>query len=431
METNISAGDTAWVLMAAALVFLMCIGLAFFYGGLSRSRYALNTILMTLVCVAGVSVLWLMCGYSLSFAPGNAWLGSLQWWGFKGVGQSPQALYAATVPHVAFAAYQGMFAAITPALISGAVVGRMRFGAFVAFSLLWCLFVYCPVAHWVWGVGGFLRERGALDFAGGTVVHITAGASALVVAAFVGPRASFKQAPLIPHNITLVVLGAGLLWFGWFGFNGGSSLAANGIGALATFNTHIAAAGALFAWWLWERSVTGRWSLVGGATGALVGLVGVTPAAGFVTPFAACLIGILSASVSFFLIQRKHKLKNLRIDDSLDVFACHGAGGIAGALLTGVFARKEINAAGGDGLLAGNFGLLWAQTEAVVVTVVYSILMTMVLMWCLKKVVSLRSDLRAEVDGLDRHIHGEEAYRLESRAGALGEAVFIRQKPQD
>src|SRR5213592_3287857 len=299
----ISAGDTAWVLTSTALVMVMTVGLAFFYGGLVRPKNALNTMMMSVVALGAISVQWVLVGYSIAFAHGSPWWGGLSWLGFKGVGPDPDPAYAATIPLQAHAMFQLMFAIITPALISGAIVERMRFRAYVVFLLLWATFIYDPLAHWVWGAGGWLQKLGALDFAGGTVVHISAGVSALVAAR---------------------LLGAGLLWFGWFGFNAGSALAANGLAALAFTNTNTAAAMALVTWACLDLVRTGKVTAVGAATGLVVGLVGITPAAGFVTAQASLAIGALAAIVSYTAIQIRAKT---RLDDSLDVFSCHGLGG--------------------------------------------------------------------------------------------------------
>jgi ammonium transporter, Amt family len=346
-STAISGADTAWVLISTALVMLMVPGLALFYGGLVRSRAALNTVMMCVAPLGFVSLQWVLVGYSLAFAPGSGWLGGLAWAGLDGVGGAPNPAYAGTIPHLAFAAFQAMFAAITVALISGAIVERIRFGAFLAFAVLWTTLVYDPLAHWVWSEGGWLRGLGALDFAGGTVVHISAGVSALVAAVMIGRRRDAGRAALVPHNVPFTLLGAGLLWFGWFGFNGGSALAAGELATVAFVTTHTAAAAALATWILLDLVVGRRATAVGAATGAVVGLVGITPAAGFVTPLAAVAIGALSAGGSFFAMQLRAKS---RVDDALDVFACHGVAGIVGALLTGVFATKTVNPAGADGL---------------------------------------------------------------------------------
>ncbi|MGV3709928.1 MAG: ammonium transporter [Gemmatimonas sp.] len=427
-EPTISNGDTAWVLMSAALVLLMVPGLAFFYGGLVRNKSALNTMLMSLGALGLITVQWVLFGYSAAFGPGSSWIGSFAWAGMRGVGVRPNPTYSNLLPHLLFAAFQGMFAGITVALFSGAVVDRMRFTAYLAFGLLWSTLVYDPLAHWVWGDGGWLRSLGALDFAGGTVVHISAGVTALVLAIVIGPRREFKKSPHVPHNVPFALLGAGLLWFGWFGFNGGSALAADGIAANALVTTHSAAAAALITWMGIEYFRTGRATAVGAATGAVVGLVAITPAAGFVTPLSAIIMGVLAAPCSFFALQYRSKSK---VDDTLDVFACHGVAGIAGALLTGVFASKAVNPAGADGLLAGNAHLLWIQFVAVAATIVFCAVASVVLLRALRVVMDLRNSDEAEIDGIDVTEHGEEAYHgsdlsdLTGRSLSLGDAVTI------
>ena len=424
----ISSGDTAWVLTAAALVMLMLPGLALFYGGLVRSKSMLNTFMMSAAPLGLVSVQWVLIGYSLAFAAGSPYLGGLAWWGFEGVGAEPNATYAGSIPHLAFAAFQAMFAAITVALISGAVAERMRFRAYLLFVLLWTTFIYDPLAHWVWGDGGWLRTLGALDFAGGTVVHVSAGTSALVAALFLGPRREYRRIPILPHNVPFTLLGAGLLWFGWFGFNAGSALAANDVAASAFVTTHTAAAAALTAWMLLDLVRLGRPTAVGAATGAVVGLVAITPAAGFVTARGALAIGVLAAAASYAAIVLRSRT---RVDDALDVFACHGVAGIAGALLTGVFATKTVNPAGADGLLAGNPAQLGVQALAVLATIVLAAAGSAAILGLLRVTVGLRVSLADEVAGLDVGEHGEEAYTggdvgaLAGRRTALGDSVVI------
>ncbi|HQQ78960.1 MAG TPA: ammonium transporter [Thermoanaerobaculia bacterium] len=418
----VSAGDTAWVLVAAALVFVMNPGLAFFYAGLVRRKNTLNTLMMTYVAMGVGAVVWMAAGYSLAFAPGSPFLGGLRWLGLSGVGGTPEPDYAATIPALAFFAFQGMFATITPALVSGAIVERMSFRAYVIFLAAWSLVVYAPVAHWVWGTGGFLRAWGALDFAGGTVVHVTAGTAALVAARMLGPRQDFKRIALIPHNVPYVLLGAGLLWFGWFGFNAGSALAANGTASLAFVTTNAGAAAAALTWLALESRFGGHATAVGAATGAVVGLVGITPGAGFVSPLSALAIGALTASASFTALRLRGRTS---LDDTLDVFACHGIGGITGSLLTGVFASKAANPDGGNGLLFGNAALFGIQAATVGVVFVYTLLMTALVLLAIRAVTPLRVALHAELDGLDRRVHGEEAYRGGSAAGGLGESVIL------
>jgi ammonium transporter, Amt family len=429
---QISSGDTAWVLTSSALVLLMTVGLALFYGGLVRSKNALNTMMMSVVALGVIGVQWVLFGYSLAFAPGSAWLGGLAWLGFSGVGLDPNPTYATTIPHQAHAVFQSMFAIITPALISGAIVERMRFRAYVAFLALWATLVYVPLAHWVWGAGGWLQKLGALDFAGGTVVHISAGVSALVAARLLGPRQGFRRTPLVPHNVPLVLLGAGILWFGWFGFNAGSALAANGIAVLAFLNTNTAAAAALVTWAALDGFRGGKVTAVGAATGAVVGLVGITPAAGYVTPRAALAIGALCAVVSYFAMQRRSRSG---LDDSLDVFSCHGLAGVGGALLTGVFASRAANPGGADGLLAGHSAQLGIQGIAVLAAAGLAVLGTTVIFWVLRVVFGVRAAVRDEIAGLDLAEHGEEAYLGADLGGltgpgvSLGEGVVLQAPP--
>jgi len=414
MTATISAGDTAWVLISTALVMLMVPGLALFYGGLVRQKNALNTFMMSLSALGIVSVQWVLGGYSLAFGPGTPWLGSLAWWGLAGVGAAPNAAYASTIPHLAFAAFQAMFAAITVALISGAVVERVRFSAYLLFVLAWTTLVYDPLAHWVWGDNGWLHSLGALDFAGGTVVHVSAGTAALVAAIMLGQRRAIGRGALVPHNVPFTLLGGGLLWFGWFGFNAGSALGASAVAVNAFMTTHAAAAAALTTWLLIDLWRNGRTTAVGAATGAVVGLVAITPAAGFVTPRAALAIGALAAASSYAAM---HLRARTRIDDALDVFACHGVAGIIGAMLTGVFATTTVNAAGANGLLAGNPAQLGVQAIAVLATMALSGGLTAGIIVALRAVMSIRATLHDELAGLDASDHGEEAYH----AGDLGE----------
>ncbi len=420
--SQISSGDTAWVLASSALVLLMTVGLAFFYGGLVRSKNALNTMMMSVVALGVIGLQWVLFGYSLAFAPGNGWIGGLAWIAFRGVGLDPNPAYAATIPLQAHAIFQAMFAVITPALISGAIVERMRFRAYTAFLVLWATFVYVPLAHWVWGAGGWLQKLGALDFAGGTVVHISAGVSAFVVARMLGPRQGFRRTPLVPHNVPLVLLGAGLLWFGWFGFNSGSALAANGIAVLAFVNTNTAAAAALVTWAALDALRGGKVTAVGAATGAVVGLVGITPAAGFVTVRAAIVIGAACAVLSYFAIQRRSRSA---LDDSLDVFSCHGLAGIGGALLTGVFATKLANPGAADGLLAGHPAQIWIQAVAVVAAIALAAIGTVVIFVIVRALFGVRPEVRDEITGLDVTEHGEEAYLGGDLGGLAGPGMAI------
>ena len=396
-----NAADTSWMLISTALVLLMTPALAFFYGGLVRSKNSLNTMMMSYISFGFVGVLWAVIGYSLAFATGNDYLGDLSRLFLKGVGLEPQG----TIPHYLFMCYQGTFAIITAALISGAIVERMRFSAYLAFISLWSIVVYAPVAHWVWG-GGWLAKMGALDFAGGTVVHVNAGVAALVAAICVGPRRDFKKAPLLPHNVPFTLLGAGLLWFGWFGFNAGSALASSNSAALAFTTTFLAPMGTLLVWTLLDLARTGKPTAVGAATAIVVGLVAITPAAGFIGPMSAIILGALSAFPSYFglIIRAKTSL-----DDSLDVVAAHGLGGTVGALLTGVFANKALNGVA-DGLLFGNPAQLGIQFAAVLAAIVYSGILSFALLKLIGAVIPLRVEAEDENVGLDLSQHGEEAY---------------------
>jgi Amt family ammonium transporter len=427
--TPISAGDTAWVLVSTALVMLMVPGLALFYGGLVRGKNALNSMMMSLAPLGFVTVQWIVVGYSIAFAPGNSVLGGLSWWGFAGVGTAANPTYAATIPHIAFALFQAMFAVITVALISGAVVERMRFSAYLLFGLVWTTLVYDPLAHWVWGDGGWLRGLGALDFAGGTVVHVSAGTAALVAASLLGRRRVIGRAPLVPHSVPFTLFGAGLLWFGWFGFNAGSALSASDVAAMAFATTHAAAAAGFTTWMCIDIVRTGRATAVGAATGAVIGLVAITPAAGFVSTRAALAIGVLGAIASYAAMQLRARTS---VDDTLDVFACHGVAGIVGALLTGVFATKAVNAAGADGLFAGGgFHQLGVQAIAVLVTIALSGTLTAGILVALRSVVGVHASIGEEITGLDSSEHGEEAYHagdlgeMGGSAGALGHGVVL------
>jgi Amt family ammonium transporter len=404
---QINAGDTAWMIVASTLVLLMTPALGFFYGGMVRRKNILSTLNLSFIMLALLSIQWILVGYSLAFGTDHAgFIGGLDYLGFIGVGALPNVTYAPTIPHSAFALFQMMFAIITPALISGAFVERVRFKTFLVFSLIWATLVYDPVAHWVWAVGGIFRQLGALDFAGGTVVHITAGFSALAFAMVIGGRRGFGARTFEPHNIPFSILGAGLLWVGWFGFNGGSALAANGlaINAILTTNTAAAAAGLV---WMFLSWLDHKPSVLGIVTGAVVGLVAITPASGFVTPLGALIIGAVAAPVSYYAI-RFRQSRNL--DESLDVWACHGMGATWGALATGLFATTTVNAAGANGLFYGNPGLFGIQLITVVVTIVFAFGMTQLIARVLKKVMGLRVSDKEEEVGLDISEHGEQAY---------------------
>jgi Amt family ammonium transporter len=393
--------DIAWMLAATALVLLMTPALGFFYGGLVRSKNALNTMMMSVSALGIVGIGWALAGYSIAFAPGTGFFGNLSRAFLSGVGLEAQG----TIPHLLFFSYQGTFAIITAALISGAIVERMRFAPYLGFLLAWSVIVYAPVAHWVWG-GGWLSKWGALDFAGGTVVHVNAAAAALVAAALVRPRKDFARQAILPHNVPFTLLGAGLLWFGWFGFNAGSALGANASAALAFTNTMFAPVATLAVWTLLDLARTGKATAVGGATAIVVGLVAITPAAGFVGPMSAIVLGAVAAFPSYFALLWRART---RLDDSLDVVAAHGVGGTVGALLTGVLAQKAWNGTA-DGLLFGNPRQLLVQAAAVVAVAVYSAGMTWGILKLLALVAALRASPREEGLGLDVTQHGEEAY---------------------
>src|SRR5438093_2369753 len=401
------------MLVSTALVLLMTPALAFFYGGLVRAKNSLNTMMMSFVALGFVGVMWAVVGYSLAVAPGNNWIGDTSRLFLRGVGLEAQSS-TVLIPHLLYMCYQATFCIITAALISGAIVERMRFSAYVTFITLWALVVYCPIAHWVWG-GGWLAKMGALDFAGGTVVHVNAGVAALVAAVVVGKRRDYPSSSLLPHNVPFTLLGAGLLWFGWFGFNAGSAVAASGIAALAFTATMLAPAATLVVWTLLDVMRSGRPTAVGCATAIVVGLVAVTPAAGFVGPISAIALGALAALRSDFgLILRVRTT----LDDSLDVVAAHGVGGTVGALLTGVFAQKALNGVA-DGLLFGNPAQLGIQGVAVLAAIVYSGALTFVLLKLIGAVVPLRTDAEEESTGLDVTQHGEEAYVHAQGSGTL------------
>jgi Amt family ammonium transporter len=412
-----NAADTSWMLVSTALVLLMTPALAFFYGGLVRSKNALNTMMMSFISLGFVGVLWAVAGYSLSFAPGTNWIGDLSRLGLKGVGLEAQG----TIPHYLFMAYQGTFCIITAALISGAVVERMRFSAYLIFISLWALAVYAPVAHWVWG-GGWLADMGALDFAGGTVVHVNAGVAALVAALVVGARRDYKKSPLLPHNVPFTLLGAGLLWFGWFGFNAGSALAAGNSAALAFTTTFLAPMGTLVVWTLLDYARGGKPTAVGAATGIVVGLVAVTPAAGFIGPMSAIALGGIAAIPSYFGLLYRARTS---LDDSLDVVAAHGVGGTVGALLTGVFAQKALNGLA-DGALFGNPGQIGIQAIAVAAAIVYSAVVSFALLKLIALFVPLRAEADDEALGLDLALHGEEAYVHAGGSAAVEPAVAAK-----
>jgi Amt family ammonium transporter len=412
-ESPIIAADVSWVLASTALVMLMTPALGFFYAGLVRRKNVLATIMHSFFILCLISVQWVLFGYSLAFGPTlGGIVGGLDWVGLNGVTLDAYADYSGTIPHQLFMVFQMMFAIITPALITGAFAERKRFKAFAIFSVLWATLVYAPVAHWVWGnagaVPGWLKAMGALDFAGGTVVHITAGMSALVAAMVIGKRVETEET-IEPHDATMTILGAGLLWFGWFGFNAGSALAANGLAVSAFINTNTAAAMAALAWMTVGWMHKGTPSPLGAAIGAVAGLVAITPAAGFVTPTAAILIGLGAGVICYGAVQLKGVLG---VDDALDVWACHGVGGVWGALATGLFATKTVNSAGADGLFYGNPGQLGTQLVAVIAVSVFSILMTFVILKLIDVTIGLRVGEAEERAGLDQSQHGELAYTI-------------------
>lgn len=408
--SQISGADTAWVLISAALVMLMTPALGFFYAGLVRRKNVLATIMHSFFILALISVQWVLWGYSLAFGPDiGGLIGSLHWFGLEGVGAEPNADYAKTIPHLAFMMFQGMFAIITPALITGAFAERKRFKAFAIFTLLWATLVYDPIAHWVWGNGGWLKALGALDFAGGTVVHINSGISALVAAIILGRRVGFGREPMDAHDVRMTVLGASLLWFGWFGFNAGSALAANELAVSAFVVTNTAAAMGALAWLTLSWAQTGRPSVIGAAAGAVAGLVAITPAAGFVNPRAAILIGLGAGVLCYLAVVVKNKL---RVDDALDVFAVHGVGGIWGAIATGLFATKAVNPDGADGLFYGNPEQLGVQVVAVLATAVYAAVASFVLLKLVDLTIGLRVHEQEEIAGLDATQHGEVVYSI-------------------
>jgi ammonium transporter, Amt family len=409
---NVSAlngADIAWMLCASSLVMLMTPAVGLFYGGMVRRKNLLSTLMLSFSALVLITLQWVIYGYSLAFGPdiGHV-IGNLDWVGLSGVGLQPFTAYSKTLPHLAYMMFQMKFAIIAPALITGAFVERIRFSTFLLFTLLWSTFVYIPMAHWLWGVGGWLRNLGALDFAGGTVIHITAGVSALAIALVIRPRKGFAALNFEPNSVPLTVLGAVLLWFGWFGFNGGSALAANGIAVQAIVTTNVATAAAALTWMLLSAR-EGRPNVIGVATGVVVGLVAITPACGYVDIPASIIIGVLASALSFYCIQLRNRLK---IDESLDVWACHGMAGTWGAIATGLFASKAVNPDGANGLLHGESQLFWAQLASIAVAWVYSFVITFALAWVLDKTRGLTVQPHEEEVGLDISQHGEEAYGM-------------------
>jgi len=405
---NIAPADALFVLISAALVMLMTPGLAFFYGGMVRKKNILSVLTHCFAALCFISLFWVLFGYSLAFAPGKGFWGGFAWAGLRGVGFQPFADYSPTVPHNLFMIYQGMFAVITPALIAGAFAERIRFSAFLLFTLLWTALVYAPVCHWIWGSGGWLRNLGVQDFAGGLVVHTTAGIASIVTAVMIGGR-NLKHSPA-PHNLPFVVLGTGLLWFGWFGFNAGSALAVNEVAANAFIVTNTSAATAGFVWCMLEWYFNGKPTMFGIATGCIAGLATVTPTAGFVSPMAAVAIGVIAAGVCFISVAVV-KAK-MGYDDTLDAFGVHGVGGVLGSILVGVFARKALNPASADGLLAGGTRLILVQLLAVGVTVVFTLAATWLIFKLCDKLLGMRVSSDEEFQGLDLSQHRERAYTI-------------------
>ncbi len=406
---GINTGDTAWLLISTALVMLMTPGLAFFYGGMVRSKNVLGTIMHSFIILCIVSIVWVLWGYTLAFGPDiGGVIGGLKWLGLQGVGQEPAPL-APTVPHLAFMMFQGMFAVITPALITGAFAERMKFSALVIFTVLWTTLVYSPVCHWVWGGGWIGTKIGALDFAGGTVVHINSAIAAITAAVIIGKRKGYLEEAIMPHNLPMTILGAALLWFGWFGFNAGSALTAGGLASLAFVTTNTAAAAAALSWALAEWGYRGKPTAFGVVSGAVAGLVAITPAAGFVSPMSAILIGIGAGIFCYLAVNVRPKIG---YDDSLDVLGIHGVGGLWGALATGLFASTAVNSAGANGLFFGNPSLFTAQVIASAATIVYSGVVTLIILKVIDWTVGLRVKEEEEVVGLDLSQHGETGYNL-------------------
>lgn len=409
MEPTINAGDTAWVLASSALVLLMTApGLALFYGGMVRRKNVLGVLMQCFISLALISVLWVVYGYSLAFAKGSPFIGGLDWFMLNGVGQEPNADYAATIPHLAFMIFQAMFAVITPALIIGSFAERMKFSSFLVFTTLWLTFVYCPVAHMVWGVGGFIRNLGALDFAGGTVVHLNAGIAGLVTALYLGKRVGTDRPGM--HNVPMIVIGASLLWFGWFGFNAGSALAASGLAANAFVATNTATATAALSWALMEWIFAGKPTMVGAASGAVAGLVAITPACGFVDIGSSLWIGFIVGALCYAMVA--FVKPKLGYDDTLDAFGIHAVGGFWGAIATGLFCTTVVNSAGANGFFAGNPAQVWKQFMACGITLVYDVIATLVICFVIDKIMGLRVNQEEEVMGLDLTQHHERAYTV-------------------
>ena len=414
----IDTGDTAFMLISMVFVMIMTPALALFYGGMVRAKNVLNTIMQCLAAIGIISVQWVLFGYSLSFGPDvNHIIGNFDWSLFTGVGMLPEEVYSATIPHMLFALFQMMFAIITAGIITGAFVERMRFGAFLIFIALWTTLVYDPVAHWVWGVDGWLRNEGVLDFAGGTVIHILSGISGLVAAMLIGKRAGYGRTAMIPHNIPMVVIGMAFLWLGWFGFNGGSAFAANGLAAHAMVTTQVAAATGMLGWMLSESMLAGKATTLGAASGAIAGLVAITPGAGFVPVWTALPIGFIGGIICYTSVA--HIKTKLGYDDSLDAFGIHGVGGLWGAIATGLFASTAVNEAGADGLFFGNPMQLWIQVEGIVYCALYGIAVTALIVLAMKACMRVRADEGEQIVGMDALEHGERGYAYMDSLGAL------------
>jgi Amt family ammonium transporter len=409
---QVNGADVSWLLTSSALVLMMTIpGLALFYGGLVRRKNVLSTLMQCFILAGVISIEWVLFGYSLAFAPGSSFIGGLAWLGLSGVSASePFAAYSPTVPHQAYMIYQCMFAIITPALIAGAIAERMSFRGFLMFTVLWSVLIYNPLAHWVWGVDGWLHQLGALDFAGGTVVHISSGTAALVAAIFLGKRMGYPREHMQPHNVVLSVTGAGLLWVGWFGFNAGSALAANGLAVSAFVATHLGAAAAALGWMSAEWAATGKPTVLGAASGAVAGLVAITPASGFVAPVPAIIIGLAAGVICFLAVRMKPRFG---YDDALDVVGVHAVGGIFGALATGLFASVLVNPAGANGLLYGNPRQLGIQAVGVLATIAFSAVGSSILLKLTDALVGIRVNEDEEHIGLDLSQHNESAYAVE------------------
>ncbi len=405
---NINSGDTSWMLLSTALVMLMTPGLALFYGGMVRRKNVLGTTMQSFIALGIISVLWVIFGYSLAFGPDvNHVIGNLDWAWLKNVGFAPNPDYAATIPHQTFMMFQMMFAIITPALISGAFAERFKFSTYLIFLIIWVTFIYIPIAHWVWGVGGWLRNLGVLDFAGGLVVHISSGSAALAAAIAVGKRSNPSKEPFVPHNLILTLIGTGLLWFGWFGFNAGSAVSSGTLASSAFTATHMSAATATLSWLIIEWLHRGKPTVLGAASGAVAGLATITPASGFVGPVFAMIIGLIAGALCYAGINLKNKFG---YDDSLDVVGVHGVGSTWGIIATGLFASKEINSLGNNGLFFGNASLLGVQILGALVVWVYSFILTLLILKILDKIMGLRVSNDDEIAGLDISQHGERGY---------------------